>query len=76
MFSEELQRCRHRQLARVLDDLRASGIGGTGEQARALHVGSRFLRDMSDGVPIPDIFAREVEHVMRKPAGWMDRAEE
>lgn len=72
MHAAKLQQCRHAQLARVLDELRSSGIVRTADQARALHVGSRFLSDMAAGVPIPDIFAREVEYVMRKHEGWMD----
>jgi hypothetical protein len=75
MHPEELQQCRHTQLACVLHELRSSGIARLGDQARALHVGSRFLGDMMDGAPIPDVFAREVELVMRKREGWMDSSD-
>lgn len=72
MHAEDLQQCRHTQLARALDELRSSGIARLADQARALHVGSRFLGDMMEGAPIPDVFAREVELVMHKREGWMD----
>jgi hypothetical protein len=72
MSLDAVQVARHVNLRAILRDLRAEGISDIQDQARALHVESRFLDDMLAGGAIPDAVAREVERVTQKAEGWFD----
>jgi hypothetical protein len=66
---------RRANLRLILKELTSEDVKGIQAQAKALHIGLRFLEEMLTGGYIPETFAREVEWVMQKPDGWMDEDE-
>ncbi|UPG88227.1 hypothetical protein L2Y96_12435 [Luteibacter aegosomaticola] len=63
---------RRGNLRAVLEELEDEGIVGVAAKAHCLQVNPLLLENMLNGGYIPDAFAREVEWVMQRRAGWMD----
>ncbi|QWT22045.1 hypothetical protein KPL74_08565 [Bacillus sp. NP157] len=66
---------RRANLRAILGELLAEGVVTTRAAAQVLQVDPRDLDGMLKGDDIPDAFARDVEWVMHRRAGWMDEDE-
>jgi hypothetical protein len=72
---DAIQRNRRANLRIVLKELAFDGIWRRRGKARVLHTDRRTLAGMMAGEHIPETFAREIEWLLHKHAGWMDEDE-
>jgi hypothetical protein len=72
---DAIQRNRRANLRIVLKELAFDGICRRPGKAVALHTNRHALAGMMAGRHIPEDFAREVEWLLHKHAGWMDEDE-
>lgn len=69
---DAIQRNRHANLRVILRECTFDGICRRPGIALALHTDCATVARLLAGAPISETYARELEWLMHKPAGWMD----
>jgi len=72
---DAIQRHRRANLRIALKELAFEGVCRRPGKAVALHTDRQTLTAMMAGGHIPETFARELEWLLHKHAGWMDEDE-
>lgn len=75
MSASELARQTRRRanLRHLLQSMADEGIQSWSGQANLFAIAESQLRAIMDGGTIPDTLAQEIEWVMHRPNGWLDR---